>query len=194
MPVDPRELRRAEEIFRDESAKSYALELGDLCLRQLVACARRLAISSRRCGPAGSKRSPTCAAATSPRTSASSIAAAGATSPSTRRRRSSPPAVRFYNEDELAAYDVLDYDIDIVAAPTPERQWLEGRTTLRMKVLLALDVAGVAAAGRFAHRALGRERPIRPAVQPARAEPEHRARQPAVHAAARRGVDADRRL
>ena len=41
----------------------------------------------------------------------------------------------FYNEDELAAYDVLDYDIDIAAAPTPDRQWLEGRTTLRMKVL-----------------------------------------------------------
>src|SRR4029453_3266597 len=28
--VDPRELRRAEEIFRVESGKSYALELGDL--------------------------------------------------------------------------------------------------------------------------------------------------------------------
>ena len=30
VPVDPRELRRADEIFRVESGKSYALELGDL--------------------------------------------------------------------------------------------------------------------------------------------------------------------
>ena len=28
----------------------------------------------------------------------------------------------FYNEDDLAAYDVLDYDIDLAVSPTPERQ------------------------------------------------------------------------
>src|SRR6185436_6257256 len=39
---------------------------------------------------------------------------------------------RFYNEDELVDYDVLDYDIDV--AITPDRQWLDGRVRLRLKV------------------------------------------------------------
>ena len=38
---------------------------------------------------------------------------------------------RFYNEDDLAAYDVLDYDIDVDVAP--ERQWLDGRTQLTLQ-------------------------------------------------------------
>ena len=39
---------------------------------------------------------------------------------------------RFYNEDDLADYDVLSYDVD--AAFTPERTWIEGRTTITAKV------------------------------------------------------------
>ena len=39
---------------------------------------------------------------------------------------------RFYNEDDLVDYDVLDYDIDVAASP--DRQWIDGRATLRIKV------------------------------------------------------------
>ena len=39
---------------------------------------------------------------------------------------------RFYNEDDLASYDVLDYDIEVAAQP--ERQWIEGRATMHLRV------------------------------------------------------------
>src|SRR6202011_3368164 len=39
---------------------------------------------------------------------------------------------RFYNEDDLVDYDVLDYDIDV--SSTPDRQWLEGKTRLYLRV------------------------------------------------------------
>ena len=37
-----------------------------------------------------------------------------------------------YNEDDLVDYDVLDYDIEVAA--TPDRQWIDGRARLRLKV------------------------------------------------------------
>ena len=39
---------------------------------------------------------------------------------------------RFYDEDDLVDYDVLDYDVD--AAFYPERDWMEGRTRLKVRV------------------------------------------------------------
>ena len=39
---------------------------------------------------------------------------------------------RFYNEDDLAPFDVLDYDIDVTALP--DRQWVEGRAMMRLRV------------------------------------------------------------
>lgn len=39
---------------------------------------------------------------------------------------------RFFNEDNFVEYDVLHYDID--AAFSPEREWLEGRARLRLRV------------------------------------------------------------
>jgi hypothetical protein len=38
----------------------------------------------------------------------------------------------FYNEDDLVDYDILDYDIDV--AVTPDRQWIDGRAHIRLKV------------------------------------------------------------
>ncbi len=38
---------------------------------------------------------------------------------------------RFYNEDDLVEYDILDHDIDLVV--DPERQWIEGRATVRLE-------------------------------------------------------------
>jgi hypothetical protein len=39
---------------------------------------------------------------------------------------------RFYNEDDLVDYDVLDYDIDVTSLP--DRHWIEGRTRIFLKV------------------------------------------------------------
>jgi hypothetical protein len=39
---------------------------------------------------------------------------------------------RFFDEDDLVDYDVLDYEVD--AAYYPERAWMEGRTRLRLRV------------------------------------------------------------
>ena len=135
MPVDSRELRRAEEIFRLESAKSYALELGDLSSDNWslspAAWRFRRGDADQPVRNAHLRAQPQRARGhqrlqSPPRAQHLRLRVAG------EARITRGP---FYNEDELAAYDVLDYDIDIAAAPTPERQWLEGRTTLRMKVL-----------------------------------------------------------
>ena len=40
VPVDPRELRRAQEVFREESPKSFVIDLGDLSRDAVVAAAR----------------------------------------------------------------------------------------------------------------------------------------------------------
>lgn len=39
---------------------------------------------------------------------------------------------RFFNEDDLVDYDVLDYDVD--ASFYPEREWMEGRTRMKIRV------------------------------------------------------------
>ena len=91
-----------------------------------------------------------------------------ATSPSTRRRRSSPRAGRFYNEDDLAAYDVLDYDIDM-ARRRPIASGSTGARTLPPEGARALDARQLTLRlAELAGRALGRQRRVRPAVQPAR--------------------------
>ena len=131
--VDPRELRRADEIFRAESGKSYALELGDLTAEtwSLNPAAGDFVAEMR------TSRFETLTYVRS-RSEAEDISVFN-------RRRGRNISVYssaerlatrgpFYNEDDLAAYDVLAYDIDLNATPTPERQWLEGRTTLRLRV------------------------------------------------------------
>ena len=117
----------------------------------------------------------------------------GATSRSTRRwrswRRAAASTTRTISRPTTSSTTTSTSRV-----PTPDRQWLEGgprcgfgcsRRSLSQISLRLADLAG---------RPLGRQRAVRPAVQPARAKPEHRARQPARHAAAGRRVDADRRL
>jgi hypothetical protein len=132
--VDPRELRRADEIFRAESTKSYALELGDLTADtwSLSPGAGDFVAEMR------TSRFETLTYVRS-RSEPEDISLFN-------RRRGRNISVypsaerlaangRFYNEDDLRDYDVLEYDIELTAIPTPERQWLEGRATLRFKVL-----------------------------------------------------------
>ncbi|HYB97107.1 MAG TPA: M1 family aminopeptidase [Vicinamibacterales bacterium] len=39
---------------------------------------------------------------------------------------------RFFDEDDLVDYDVINYDVD--ASFTPEREWMEGRTRLSLRI------------------------------------------------------------
>jgi hypothetical protein len=132
--VDAREMRRAEELFRVESAKSYALELGDLTpdAWTLIPPVGDFLAEIR------TSRFDTLTYVRS-RSEPEDISVFNrgrgrniSVYPSRERMESRG---RFYNEDELAIYDVLEYDIDVSAAPTPDRQWLEGTTRLRLKVV-----------------------------------------------------------
>ena len=193
MPVDARELRRAEEIFRVESAKSYALELGDLSSDNWslspAAWRFRRGNADQPVRNAHLRAQPQRARGhqrlqSPPRAQHLRLHVAGAARhPRSflqrgRAGRLRRPRLRHRHRRGAHAGPSV--------ARRPHHAPHEGAG--------ALDVAGVAAAGRFAHRALGRERPIRPPLQPARAQPEHRAGQPPLHAAAGRGVDADRHL
>jgi hypothetical protein len=130
-PVDPRELKRALQIFKEESPKSFAVDLADLTRESwtlLPGPDDFLAeIRTRRFNTLTYARS--------------------ASEPEDisvfERRRHKNVAIyaskeklaargRFYNEDDLAPFDVLDYDIDVTALP--DREWVEGRARMRLKV------------------------------------------------------------
>jgi hypothetical protein len=130
-PVDPRLLRRADEVFREESAKSFVLELADLSRENwsLLPSGGDFLAETR------TRRFNTITYARS-RSEAEDISVFD-------RRRQRNIAVyasreklatrgRFYNEDDLAPYDVLHYDLDLKFSP--ERLWMEGVATMRLKV------------------------------------------------------------
>ena len=129
--VDARELQRAEEVFLTESEKSYNLDLADLSPEDwslLPATGDLLAeIRTRRFDTLTYAREANEAEditlfdrerlrniALYP--SAQQIAQGG----------------RFYNDDDLADYDIESYDIDL--SITPEREWVEGYAQIRLKV------------------------------------------------------------
>ena len=99
---------------------------------------------------------------------------------------------RFFDEDDLVDYDVLDYDID--ASFYPDREWMEGRTRMRVRVkshmmgVLTLRFAETAA------RVVGDERRVRTAAVPARPQSEFGAGEPAAAGGARFSADADHHL
>jgi hypothetical protein len=129
-PVDPRDLRKAEQIFREESIKSFTVDLGDLSRDtwsllpggdDLLAEVRTRRFDTLTYARSSSEAEDISVfdrrrqRNISAYTSAAKLAARG----------------RFYNEDELAEYDVLGYDIDVDVSP--DRNWLEGRVELRLK-------------------------------------------------------------
>jgi hypothetical protein len=143
-PIDPGDARRAEQVFREESAKSFGLDLGDLAsdgwsvlppAADFLAEIRTGRFDTLTYSRAGSlpedisfvdrRRQRTIAVYAS----AGTLAARG----------------RFYSEDDLATYDVVDYNIEVEV--TPAIQWIEGTATLRLKIRsapadqLALQVA-----------------------------------------------------
>ena len=129
--VDTRALRRAQQVFEEELRNSFSLDLSDLSrdtwsllpqLGDFVAEVRtrryeKLTFARSSAEPEdvslfqrARKRNIALYA------SEQKLAVRG----------------RFYNEDDLVEYDVLEYAID--AAYLPDRQWIEGRARLKLRV------------------------------------------------------------
>jgi len=129
--IDPRELRRAQDIFREESQKSFVIDLGDLsrdAWSLLPSTGDFIAeMRTRRYDTLTYARSGAEAEDITlfDRKRHHNIALYAS-------RQKLATRGRFYNEDDLVDYDVLHYDIDVAASP--ERQWIDGKTTLRIKV------------------------------------------------------------
>jgi Peptidase family M1 domain len=130
--VDAGEMRRAQEVFREESQKSFVIDLGDLsrdAWTLLPSQGDLLAeLRTRRFDTLTYARSSSEAEDITlfDRKRHKNIALYPSQEKAVRRGQAS------YNEDDLVDYDVLSYDIDVAA--TPDRQWIDGRATLRLKV------------------------------------------------------------
>ena len=131
VPVDPRELKRAEEVFRQDVGNSFGLDLGDLSPDSwsLIPGLGDLLVEMR------TRRFDTL-------TYARSLGEVEDVSLFDRRnrrnisvyssRRNAARYGRSYSEDDRADYAVLDYDIE--ASFNPARTWVEGRTVLSIEV------------------------------------------------------------
>jgi hypothetical protein len=131
-PVDRRLADRAAAVFATEADKSYTIDLGDLSTDrwwvQPTAGDLVAEIRTRRFGTL---------------TYARSLKDHEDVTLFDRQRRrhiavyASPDKLvargRFYDENDSREFDVVHYDID--AAVLPDRQWIEGHTTLSIKVL-----------------------------------------------------------
>jgi hypothetical protein len=131
-PVDARELKRAEEVFREELPKSYAVDMADMS-REVwsilpaagdflaeIRTARHSTLTYTR------SRSEPEDITFFDRKGHRNIAVYSSKEARERFGRS-------YNEDDFVNYDVLGYDIDL--AVSPDRSWLEGRARLQIRVL-----------------------------------------------------------
>lgn len=129
--VDPRTLRNAEAIFQEELGKSYGIDLSQVSQHTwslVPPIGDFLAeVRTRRFGTLTYTRSRS-----EPeditvfnRAQHRNIAVYASQDKLARRGR-------FYDEDDFSEYDILDYRI--AAAFDPERNWLEGRARLVLKV------------------------------------------------------------
>jgi Peptidase family M1 domain len=131
VPVDPRALKRAQEVFREESPKSFVIDLGDLSRDPWTLLPGEgdflAEMRTRRFATLTYARSGTEAEDITlfDRKRHHNIALYSSQAKIAQRGPS-------YNEDDLVDYDVLDYDIDIAA--TPDRQWIDGRARIHLKV------------------------------------------------------------
>jgi hypothetical protein len=131
MPVDARDLRRAQDVFRDESPKSFAIDLGDLSRESWTLLPSpgdfMAELRTRKYDTLTYAKSSTEAEDITlfDRKRHHNIAIYASKSRLAQRGR-------FYNEDDLVDYDVLHYDVDVAA--TPDRMWIDGRAVVRLKV------------------------------------------------------------
>jgi hypothetical protein len=129
--VDPRELRRAQQVFRDESQNSFVIDLGDLSREpwsllpgsgDFVAEIRTRRYATLTYAKAGNEAEDI---SFFDRKRHHNIAMYASKQKLLSRGR-------FYNEDDLVEYDILDYDIEVAASP--DRMWIDGRARLHIKV------------------------------------------------------------
>ena len=129
--VDPRQLRRAQEVFRDESAKSFIIDLGDLSrdawslvpgVGDFVAEMRTRKYDTLTYAKSSSEPEDI---TLFDRKRKHNLALYASKEKLERRGQ-------FYNEDDFSDYDVLDYDIAVSAFP--DRQWIEGRAIMRIRI------------------------------------------------------------
>jgi hypothetical protein len=129
--IEPREFRRAEDVFRDDAQKSFIIDLGDLS-RDAWSL---LPASGDFVAELHTRKYDTLTYAKA------STEAEDITLFDRKRHHniSLYPSQhklaqrgRFYNEDDLVDYDVLDYDIEVAA--TPDRHWIDGRVRMHLKV------------------------------------------------------------
>jgi hypothetical protein len=131
VPVDQREFKRAVDVFRQDSTKSYQLSLGDLSTDTwslLPGVANFVAeVHTRRYGVLTYARSKAEPEDITLFDRARHRNIAVYSSEETLARRG-----RFYNEDTFRDYDVTDYNVDV--AVSPGRQWIDGVATLTVRV------------------------------------------------------------
>ena len=129
--LDPRALRRAQAVFDEDVAKSFSLDLQDLSRENwslLPQGGDFLAeVRTRRFDTLTYARSTREAEDVTlfHRARQRNIAAYASEMKLSSRGR-------FFNEDDLVEYDVLDYAID--AAFTPGREWLDGRVRMKIRI------------------------------------------------------------
>jgi len=131
IPVDPRELKRAEDVFKQDYRKSYHLNLGDLSTEpwSLLPGTNNFVaeVHTRRFGILTYARSKAEAEDITlfDRVRHRNIAVYSSVETLARRGRS-------YNEDDFRDYDVVNYDVDLSLSPS--RQWIDGVTILTLRV------------------------------------------------------------
>ena len=131
VPVDARTLKRAQDVFREESPKSFVIDLGDLSRDPWTLLPGQgdflAEMRTRRYDTLTYARSGTEAEDITlfDRKRHHNIAIYASKVKLAQRGPT-------YNEDDLVDYDILDYDIDVAA--TPDRQWIDGRVQIRLKV------------------------------------------------------------
>jgi hypothetical protein len=129
--IDSRELRRAQTVFDEEIGKSFSLDLSDMSRETwslLPQAGDLLAeVRTRRFDMLTYARSTGEAEDVTlfHRARKRNIASYASEQKLSSRGR-------FYNEDDLVEYDVLDYQID--ATFHPDREWLEGRARVKLRV------------------------------------------------------------
>jgi len=129
--VDPRVLARARAVFDDEASRSFSLDLQDLSADTWSLLPQGgdfiAEVRTRRF------RTLTYARSTGEPEDVSLFQR------QTRKNiavYASPQKLSsrgvYYNEDDLAEYDILDHEIDVTF--DPDREWLDGRSRLRLRV------------------------------------------------------------
>lgn len=129
--VNPRDLRRAQEVFRTNSGKSFALDLTDLsqenwslrpALGDFLAEVQTRKYSTLTYARSGGEYEDITLFDRQRQRNISVYAS----------QQKLASRGRFYSEDARTDYDVLDYNVD--ATFMPQQGWIQGQTRLRLKV------------------------------------------------------------